>query len=267
MDEGAGTAAADVQTVVTQTNGTLTNGPTWAALPNVEEFKDNHTLALDGVHWDTYCAGTGYQSCPVNVDGLGATICEIGVTDASSSAAYSDGNIRELSYAHDGNDHYVGRLRVVGLGKGTKGWGFWNGGVGSSEAIWFWWGSDDLASNLRGFRALVIDGGSITYNLALASVDIEAYHTYEVIRYGTIASFIIDGATVGYYDGTVPDSAMRVETWVDNRVWPDETYLDLDINQLIYIDWQKFTRQLSAPLAGAVSIVVSDTLATSEALD
>jgi hypothetical protein len=214
-----------------------------SASPSVGSGWTDH-LTDQNARWDwDYSAGTGYQSCPINVDGLGGTVCEIGITDQTTAAVYSDGNLHEDSIKHDGDDYAIFRVKCDVLGKGTKGWGFWNANMGAVSSVWFWWASEETVAAYRGFRAIVAIDGVPVYNIAISGIDITQWHTYRVARDIKKAYFFVDEVQVGYYFGTMPTETMRIETWIDNRAIEKKgLHVNLEVTQYqrIYIDYITF---------------------------
>lgn len=213
----------------------LISSTCWAA----PIFTDHFTSQNPQWNWD-YHSGTGYQNCPVTADGLTDTICEIGITDQTSSSEYSDGNLHEMNGLHNGDDFMSVNLRCTHADHGTQGWGMWDYNAESPSVIRFWWGDTNNDSDLQGLRAMVSSSGTPLFNQVINNVDVTQRHTYQIIRGTNFAQFVVDGELVATYNGVMPSTGMRYEVWVDNAYYNDSGVRSLetiDHDQRIYIDY------------------------------
>lgn len=191
--------------------------------------------------WD-YGTGTGYHTCPTSVDGRTNTIAEIGITDETTSGAYSDSSLHEPSNSHAAPATVQANIRCnVADISGTCGFGFYNGNFSVPTAAWFWFGGAGNYSSWAGFRVMVITSGTVRLNEAIASPpSLSDWHTYKIRMVGTTIDFYIDGVSVYSYTGTVPSGDMRVEIWNDNAVYNVahvQSFVAVNRTECMYIDY------------------------------
>lgn len=280
MREDTLTVAYDYQAQSTQTNGTLTGGPTWDSDSAVSVFVDSFFTTTGWWYWD-YSLGTGDQSCPVVEDSR--TVCEIFVTDESSSATESDGNIHPAVADKPAVFTFTSILKTDSVTAGSWGTGLWN--PATSDIIWFMWYGDESQDTVQGFRAQI--GGTDTSmhnHLINFPIDTSLWHTYKIVAGTDYCQFFIDDTIVSTYNGNMPDGLIRETIWVNNVAYfgGDSTQrLDLDNGQYVYIDDvfysptaedfdAMYILTLSAEIGGTVSptpdtIVDSNTAVTVEA--
>lgn len=184
-----------------------------------------------------YAQGNGFETCPATIDGLTNSVADIGF-NATVAGTYSDGNLHEGAVSHTGWERVTFRLRVDALGKGTKGWGFWNANAGSPDTCWFWWASPDSYLDVQGLRAMIAIAGVNQISVPIAGVDLTAWHEFSIVRDGAGARFLADGAVVASHTSIGSGAAMRLECWNDNAYYtnpvtraylaagPQRTYLD-----------------------------------------
>jgi len=197
--------------------------------------------------WDwSYYSGTGYHQI-TTVDSVSAV--EIGITDQSSSASYSDCSLHETSYLYT-TGIFEARLRCTDdngfnqPGKGTRGWGVWNYQNPSyTDAAWFWSASPDSDASVAGLHAMLVIDSNIVFQEPLPGIDITQWHVYRVEFLSTGTRFFVDGIEVAF---TPLHSVklQRFELWIDNYVVqvvggiPQPVgFLDVGQNQMMYIDW------------------------------
>ena len=201
-----------------------------------------------------YRAGTGFHNL-TTVDGL--SVVEAGITNLSTTGAYSDSSTHETTTTHTAGSVEM-RIKCTdddGLtdsGVGSRGWGYWNVQFGAqNNAAWFWMASPQSDAAYSGLRAMVIINGAFVYN-QLLNVDVKQWHTYRVDLAPDGSHFYVDGAEVGYY-ASKPTVNMRVEMWLDNYKVPAMTYLASSIYERLYIDWVRLYDSVQATTLGTLS--------------
>jgi beta-glucanase (GH16 family) len=212
-----------------------------------DNFESQH------LRWDwEYKRGTGYKRLVELHDGSPGV--EIGITEQSNAAEYSDGSLRESNENYDFGVMEA-RLRLTddnGLtdeGKGTRGWGFWDGTLDVLNTAWFWSASPESDPALSGFRVMVMRNGEFLLNQEI-SVDMREWHTYRVELTPEGTKFYVDGVEIASISGR-PENEQRIELWVDNMAVQvsnggySTEYLNLTQEQSMYIDWVEFR---SSPL-------------------
>jgi hypothetical protein len=175
---------------------------------------------------------------------------EILIKGSSTSSEYSDGSLHER-YKTIYSGTFETRLRLsddnglTGIGKGTRGWGFWSADVNQMDAAWFWSASEESSDLVEGLRAMVIRNGVILLNKQI-NVDMREWHDYRIELTSNGVKFYVDGQFVASTPGR-PANQQRIELWVDNMaVHVDGAsytteYLNLDTDQKMFIDWVRFT--------------------------
>lgn len=189
-----------------------------------------------------YYSGTGYHICPTTIDGY---VCvENGITDASSPSEYSDSPLYVIQ-SFSGTDILIveGRFRftddngITDSGKGTRGFGFWK--LDQSNIAWFWSASPESTEEYRGLRAVVSRDGTVYLNQPISGVDIKEWHIYKIVISSTGTKFWIDGELVAE-SSYRPNAMDQFMMWIDNYRIPQFNYLNLNIDEKMYIDWVKF---------------------------
>ncbi|MFZ5376505.1 MAG: hypothetical protein ACOZAN_02435 [Patescibacteria group bacterium] len=216
----------------------------------VDEFEGQHARWAWG-----YYAGTGYHNS-TTYEGL--TVAEAGITNLTTSSAYSDSSIHENI-----NSHNSGALEMrikctddngqTDAGVGSRGWGYWNGQFGAqNNSAWFWSASPQSDAAYSGLRAMVVVNGSVTYNYLINGIDIKEWHTYRVDLAADGTHFLVDGVEVAY-TATKPTANMRIEIWLDNYRVPTMTYLASTLNEKLYIDWVRLYDQVQTPTVSSLT--------------
>jgi hypothetical protein len=214
-------------------------------------WKDN--FESQHPRWDwAYNLGTGYKRL-VDLPN-GSSGVEIGITKLSNPGFYSDCSLRESDENYD-LGVVEARLRLTddnGLtdeGKGTRGWGFWDGKLDVLNTAWFWSASPESDPAVSGFRVMVMRNGEFLLNQEI-SVDMREWHTYRVELTPEGTKFYVDGVEIASTSGR-PENEQRVELWVDNMAvqvsngsYSTEN-LSLTQDQSMFIDWVEFR---SSPL-------------------
>jgi PKD repeat protein len=204
--------------------------------------------------WDWgYNAGTGYKT--LGTVG-GRSVCEGGITDASTSDEYSDCSLHHFLTV--GNDEpisaemrmrYTDRngLAVGDQGKGTRGCGWWDGSEWGDNVAWFVAFSPGNDESLVGYKCQVRVGGAWILNEDISGiVDMTEWHVYRIDLLSDGTRFYVDDELVASTPYR-PQQIDKIEAWVDNAyVYYDNGNLarglfDLDIDQKMYIDWVKLS--------------------------
>jgi hypothetical protein len=182
------------------------------------EFNDH--FIDQNARWEwTYHPEAGYNNCPVDIDGLGNTVLEVGTSSSCTSTGYSDGNLRETALTHSDINYVEWKLKSSGITQGTHGFGIWNGSSTGVSAIWFWWASTESYVGYQGFRAQVVTAGAPLHNESIVGVDESTWHTYRIQRHSTYVQFMIDGISVSTYLGSGSTTLLRCELWTDNAYY------------------------------------------------
>ena len=196
--------------------------------------------------WDwAYGMGSGYRQL---VDLSGTPAVEIGITDASTSSAYSDCSLHETEYGIDSGIIEM-RLRYEGSdGFGTMGWGVWNYVNPSAvEAAWFYDGSSD--GGITGFQAMMLADSAMAFQQHLPAIDPSDWHVYRVELSASGTRFFVDDHLVAFTPATLA-LAQRIEIWVDNyhveisgNVLVAAGFFDVAQTERIFVDWVRFYDQ------------------------
>jgi predicted esterase len=189
----------------------------------------------------SYYQGTGYHICPTTIDGF--VVAENGITDETTGDAYSDCALPSAqtigattSIVLEGRFRFTDDNGVTDNGKGSRGFGVWDG---SANVAWFMSCSPESAEEYRGLRAIVQKAGSTVLNTALSSIDIKQWHTYKIVITATTTTFYIDEQQVAYVANR-PNVMAEIVMWIDNYRVPQMDYLDVVIDQKMYIDYVYF---------------------------
>ncbi|MCP4372502.1 MAG: hypothetical protein GY797_31010 [Deltaproteobacteria bacterium] len=205
-----------------------------------ENFSDHFTSQNPGWNW-SYSAGTGYHICPMSIDGLSDTICEIGTTAETTDQEYSDCALFERATSHNSPDVFETRLKCTGNNElGTKGWGFFDGSLERPNAVWFCYAGPSSADEFKGFRALIFLNGKVVFGQLITEYSMDEWHTYRIERYRNGAEFFIDNTSIAKYRGSMPDKSMILDIWTDNFIVKTGlklSYAKITQAQKIYIDW------------------------------
>jgi hypothetical protein len=174
---------------------------------------------------------------------------KIWVKSEANSSGYSDCSLREIS-----EDYLFGvmeaHLRLTddnGLtddGKGTRGWGFWDGNLEVLNVAWFWSASPESDLEISGFRVMVMRNNEFLLNQEI-QIDMREWHTYrvEITQEGT--KFFVDNVEIASTEGR-PAKQQRIELWVDNMAIQvnngiySTKNLNLIQDQAMYIDWVEY---------------------------
>lgn len=246
------------------------SAPAWAQVLLDDPF-DTQSFA----NWTWYNVGTGFSQ-------VAGGLATFTITDASSSAAYSDAEINDLMgdpppYKWQ-NVSLEMRLRCsndnASAGAGTRGWGLWNGSFGTlfgdptpSNIIWFISVSPDSYDAFEGFKAYVITNDAIQPPVDLSGTDITQWHTYRVDRQPGSVLFAIDDNPVGTF-ANPPTIPLGVVIWIDNYVVTcsedplacERGFLDLAEDQSIEVDYVRITSLGGSPWAAATPAEASSLL-------
>jgi hypothetical protein len=196
--------------------------------------------------WDwAYQAGTGFHRL---IDRAELSLVEIRITQQSNSWSYSDCSLHETSHPYRSGTLEM-RLKLSddnGLtddGKGTRGWGFWDGDVNptTTDTVWFWSASPESAFIFTGLKAQMMINGQIILNQDISNVDMRDWHTYriDIDAQDAETRFYIDGELVASTK-RITDVYLRTEIWIDNYFINSNLtvgYLNLTRDETMLIDW------------------------------
>jgi hypothetical protein len=211
-------------------------------------WTDDFTNQNNRWEWD-YVKNAGYHQI-TTIEGI--NIAELGVTKNATSTQYSDSSLHEKQ-----SNYTQGILEmkikltddngVSDLGKGSRGWGFWDGNDNYSQTncAWFISLSPQSANVFSGFRMQIVIDGNINYNQIITDVDMREWHIYrvEIGNFGT--KFYVDNILKGSSISR-PNNNLKAEIWLDNyRVYlngqtPFFDYLKFDQDEKLYLDWVKY---------------------------
>lgn len=194
--------------------------------------------------WEwSYISGTGFRRLTtIN----GSSVVEFGITNRSTSSAYSDCSLHESSTTHS-QGYLEMRLRTTddnGIsqsGQGTRGWGFWDANMQNQSAAWFFSASPESDSSLRGLQTQVVKNSQVVFSTKLSSIDMREWHVYGVELLQDGSKFYVDDIEVAS-SAQRPNTNQRVEIWLDNyRVTftngiPQLGYLQVHQDEKIYLD-------------------------------
>lgn len=202
---------------------------------------NDHFYFADSTIWDyEYSRGTGYQNCPVTIDGRKNTICEIGILSIFSGTTYSDGNLHEPNNIHSGEFIYEVEAKFSTTNiTGTAGFGLWDGDLPNANGVWFVMYGDSCHQFWQGTRCQVFDEGLFKHN-ELINLDYSQWHLYKIIKWSDSCKFYIDNQLVSSYLGITPTEKSKTTQWVDNtKVFLDHSYTFTKIpkNEKIYMDY------------------------------
>jgi hypothetical protein len=209
----------------------------------VDNFSEQHPTRWN---W-AYNAGTGYKKLaglPQGYSGL-----EIGVSRFSQAGVYSDCSLHQPNslYSYGVLEMHLSLSDDNGIsdaGRGTRGWGLWDGNLDRIDAAWFWSASEESSPNLTGLRAMLVRDGTLVLNQPL-EVDMREWHVYQIDLSSQGTRFWVDGNLVASTPQR-PANPQRIELWVDNMAVRmveqgyERSYLALSLDQKMYIDWVKF---------------------------
>lgn len=201
--------------------------------------------------WEWWTNGTGAS---VVADGVAA----FEVSAESRSDAYSDSEINDYRRGYERGFPWGPGIhmeirarssddngRVSGMGRGTRGFGFWNletGGASASKPmsnVWFLSASPETLG-VGIFAAIVFDRGEATL-LAPLDIDLRQWHDYEIVWTSNGATFFVDDRPLAATP-RVPKEALGFVAWIDNYRFvftPDgivTRFLDLDRDQTLSVD-------------------------------
>lgn len=222
--------------------------------PSPRKAAESHPLywldefEVEDPRWDwEYNQGTGEKEL-IQLPG-GNPGVKIWIEPDTNPDTYSDCSLREISENYEFGV-IEARLRLTddnGLtdgGKGTRGWGFWDGNLEVLNVAWFWSASPESHPDISGFRVMVIRNSEFLLNQEI-SIDMREWHTYRVELTSEGVRFYVDGVEIAATQGR-PANQQRIELWVDNMAVQinNETYsreyLDLNQDQAMYIDWVEY---------------------------
>jgi hypothetical protein len=221
-----------------------------------ELWLDDFTSYNARWNW-AYNAGTGYKTLGT-IDSY--SVCEGGVTDASTSDEYSDCSLHHFLTVD--NDEPVSaemRMRYTdsnGLavgdhGKGTRGCGWWDGSAWGDNVAWFVAFSPGNDESLVGYKCQVRVGGTWVLNEDISDVvDMTEWHIYRVDMTSDGTFFYVDDELVASTPYR-PQAIVKLEAWVDNAYfyYDNDNFVrgcfDLSIDQKMYIDWVKLSKSFA----------------------
>jgi len=126
------------------------------------------------------------------------------------------------------------RLKNSEMHNGSRGWGFWDGDLDSSLLFDFdvaWIMQQNSPNTDPNFNWLLfgVDGNSLTnrqtHNL-MNVIDETIWHTYKIIWEENSVSLFVDDNFVYETTNHLPDEGMRMDIWIDNRVFSLDNPLD-----------------------------------------
>ena len=202
----------------------------------IDEFEIKHS------RWDwNYNSGTGYKQLISDFGGL--SVVECGITESSSSSSYSDCSL--LTFISKGEElSYETRLKFSNnngkndLGRGTKGFGFWDG-IGDSFA-WFISYSPESGLDPVGFLAQCRSSGKEIKSKKIV-LDLTDWHNYRIDLETDLITFTIDGTEVASFPISM-QNLKKCSIWVDNyQINKDHSreYLEVKMDEKLWIDWVK----------------------------
>lgn len=177
-------------------------------------FRDDFDTESDYWYWrGTFTAYHTFENGVVNfkipkADRSGFHVSEI--WDNHSTPQYRYNNMKA-------------RIKVDGIRRGSRGWGFWNSDINPFNCSVAWFmsikGSNPLYP-LKGFWVICTNGvlGGFTFK-RLRGIDISKWHDYEINWKEDSVDFYIDGENVAHITRGVPQTSCRIHVWVDNMKW------------------------------------------------
>lgn len=180
-------------------------------------FQDNFESRHPRWRWDE-TVGSGYHRS-LRVDG--APAMEIGIGPGGGSAE-SDCSLEERAPLRRWGACSF-RIRAadadMGAGGGSMGWGLWKPGKAEDiDAAWFLSCSRASDAGFRGFSAMLVQGGRVTFRKELAC-DPTRWHDYRIELSPEGARFLVDGR-IEAESGPLPPElpCMKMVCWIDNKV-------------------------------------------------
>ncbi|MHA1819039.1 MAG: PKD domain-containing protein [Promethearchaeota archaeon] len=197
--------------------------------------------------WYFRTDGVGTSSNQVENGYLNLTINE-----KSTNTSYSNAEIYNNST--DPRPYHLNyakvRLRNTALVNGSRGWGFWNGQMDStqSEIAWFTYiaGNDTYQQTYpQGLYATTQTIGTSINMTLISNVTLLEWHNYTIDWTSSYVKFYIDEKLVCTRTQDIPSGNMRFDVWVDNAVYVlsgnqyVHYYHNIDNNSSVLVDWIK----------------------------
>jgi hypothetical protein len=169
-----------------------------------------------------YWRADGNQSIPSIENGL----LHLKLQDAGSDQ-YCNTEIYDPTEPYQPGTQVRVRLKCSNIHHGSRGWGFWDGDLDlpslffDFDVAWVMQQGSDNPDNAYNWFHFGVDGNLLTnrHILNLQNlVDETEWHTYKIIwDTNNVAFYTDDGLLYQIYDD-LPDEAMRMDMWIDNRV-------------------------------------------------
>lgn len=170
-----------------------------------------------------YWRSDGNQSTPSVKDGL----LELKLINAVDSF-YCNTEIYDPTEPYTAGTQVRMRLKCSEIHTGSRGWGFWDGDIDLPSLVfdydvaWVMQQGSKLNSSDYNWFLFGVDGDTLinrqTFNLQNV-LDETEWHTYKIIWEEHKVSFFIDDNYTYETFNHLPDQPMRVDIWIDNRVF------------------------------------------------
>ena len=170
-----------------------------------------------------YWRSDGNQSTPSVKDGL----LELKIINAVDSF-YCNTEIYDPTEPYTAGTQVRMRLKCSEIHTGSRGWGFWDGDIDLPSLVfdydvaWVMQQGSKLNSSDYNWFLFGVDGDTLinrqTFNLQNV-LDETEWHTYKIIWEEHKVSFFIDDNYTYETFNHLPDQPMRVDIWIDNRVF------------------------------------------------
>lgn len=217
-----------------------------------DDFEPSQLPSAGPSRWDWWHHGTGQHA-------LTAGVAELTVTSESHAGEYSDAEINDYRRGYERGFPWEPGVRLEirarasddngvssPVGRGTRGFGFWNlgkGGDGAPDAMsnaWFISISPETFGGFGLFAATVFDRGRIMLFQPLA-IDLRHWHDYGIVWTPGGVTFLVDRRPVAA-TAAAPDDALGFVAWIDNYRLTitaggiTTSFLDLDNDQTLFVD-------------------------------
>jgi len=178
---------------------------------NVMVLKDEFT-GIDRRRWNWRVGGAAYHY--LTSEGV-----KLGLKATANDKFYSIAEFYNPTNLFMYNFAQV-RLKNDNLGKGSRGWGFWNGSMDINKIKTAWFARFQGPENyfLNGFYAITTTFGK-SRRTRVKDISLEDWHTYSIDWQKDRVIFWIDDVPVVEHKADIPKSNMQFDVWLDNSVY------------------------------------------------
>lgn len=174
---------------------------------------DDEFKKFNRASWFWRTDGNGVQS--ITTDGV-----KLNLPPSKHSSSYNNSELYNQNYPYLKTFAQI-RLKNSNIGKGSRGWGFWNGEMDRSKSEMAWFIKIDGYKNPKrnGLFAVTQRINEKTIKTPIKNISLEEWHIFSIDWRSNFVRFWVDNIIVAEHRIAIPSSPLRFDVWVDNAIY------------------------------------------------